>query len=91
MFPCSFHLDHCGALPYFLTRTGFKGKVVMTHPTKAIYYYVLSDYVKICNIAIEEMLYDENDIKNSLDKIMLIDYHQVSEVSLTCRSASIMA
>jgi cleavage and polyadenylation specificity factor subunit 3 len=32
-----FHLDHCGAVPYFLERTNFKGKVYMTYPTKAIY------------------------------------------------------
>lgn len=32
-----FHLDHCGALPYFLEKTDFRGKVYMTHPTKAIY------------------------------------------------------
>lgn len=23
-----FHLDHCGALPYFVSKTSFKGKVV---------------------------------------------------------------
>lgn len=32
-----FHLDHCGALPYFLERTSYTGKAYMTYPTKAIY------------------------------------------------------
>jgi cleavage and polyadenylation specificity factor subunit 3 len=72
-------LDHCGALPYFLEKTDFQGKVYMTHPTKAIYNYVLSDYVKISNIPVDEMLFDENDVKNSLEKIILIDYHQERE------------
>lgn len=31
-----FHLDHCGAIPYFLQKTNFKGKTFMTYPTKAI-------------------------------------------------------
>lgn len=32
-----FHLDHCGALPYFLEKTNFSGNAFMTYPTKAIY------------------------------------------------------
>ena len=43
----SFHLDHCGGLPYFLKNTQFRGRVFMTHATKAIYRWNLSDYVKV--------------------------------------------
>lgn len=89
----SFHLDHCAGLPYFLEKvhfksfcninfnlqTTFKGKVFMTHPTKAIYKMLLSDYVKVSNIAIEEMLYDEQDLINSMEKIETINYHQQVE------------
>ena len=31
-----FHLDHCGALPYFSEMCGYNGPIYMTHPTKAI-------------------------------------------------------
>jgi integrator complex subunit 11 len=31
-----FHLDHCGALPYFSEMCGYDGPIFMTHPTKAI-------------------------------------------------------
>jgi len=31
-----FHLDHCGALPYFSEMVGYDGPIYMTHPTKAI-------------------------------------------------------
>jgi cleavage and polyadenylation specificity factor subunit 3 len=34
-----FHLDHCGALPYFLKTSTFRGRCFMTHATKAIYRY----------------------------------------------------
>ena len=47
----------------------------MTHPTKAIYNYVMQDFVKVSNIAIDEKLFDENDLKNTLDKIYRLDYH----------------
>lgn len=43
----SFHLDHCGALPWFLQKTSYKGRTFMTHATKAIYRWLLSDYVKV--------------------------------------------
>eukprot|EP00744_Colponema_vietnamica_P013021 GILI01018269.1.p1 GENE.GILI01018269.1~~GILI01018269.1.p1 ORF type:complete len:702 (-),score=178.30 GILI01018269.1:143-2035(-) len=74
-----FHLDHCGALPFFTEKTNFQGRVFMTHPTKAIYKLLLQDYVKVSNISVEDMLYDQNDLNNSMVKIEVMDYHQVLE------------
>ena len=34
----------------------------MTHATKAIYKLLLSDYVKVSKVSVEDMLYDEQDI-----------------------------
>lgn len=51
----------------------------MTHPTKAIYKMLLSDYVKVSNIAIEEMLYDEQNLMDSMNKIETVNYHQEVE------------
>ena len=31
-----FHLDHCASLPYLTEQTHFKGKIYMTHATKAV-------------------------------------------------------
>jgi Beta-Casp domain len=76
-----FHLDHSAALPYFLAKTTFRGRVFMTHPTRAIYKMILTDFVKVSNIAVEEMLYDEQDLQNSMEKIEPINYHQEVEVS----------
>ena len=74
-----FHLDHCGALPYFLEKTNFHGECYMTFPTIAIYGYILADYVKVSHSKLEESLYNEKDLKNSTKKIKLIDYHQEIE------------
>jgi Cft2 family RNA processing exonuclease len=64
----------CGA--FFLLKsarcfvqTTFKGRVFMTHATKAIYKLLLSDYVKVSKVSVEDMLYDESDIARSMDKI----------------------
>jgi cleavage and polyadenylation specificity factor subunit 3 len=75
-----FHLDHAAALPYFVERTTFKGRIFMTHPTKAIFKWLLADYVKVSNVATEEMLYTEQDLLNCFAKIEVIDYHQEIEV-----------
>ena len=47
----------------------------MTHPTKAIYNYVMQDFVKVSNIAADEKLFDEHDLRHTLDKIDMLDYH----------------
>ncbi|KAG8368810.1 hypothetical protein BUALT_Bualt15G0085500 [Buddleja alternifolia] len=76
-----FHLDHAASLPYFLEKTTFKGRVFMTHATKAIYKLLLSDYVKVSKFSVEDMLFDEQDILRSMDKIEVIDFHQTVEVN----------
>ncbi|KAL8158791.1 hypothetical protein V2J09_000328 [Rumex salicifolius] len=76
-----FHLDHAASLPYFLEKTTFKGRVFMTHATKAIYKLLLTDYVKVSKVSVEDMLYDEHDINRSMDKIEAIDFHQTLEVN----------
>ncbi|XP_071454760.1 cleavage and polyadenylation specificity factor 73 [Hetaerina americana] len=75
-----FHLDHCGALPWFLMKTSFKGRCFMTHATKAIYRWLLSDYIKVSNIATEQMLYTEADLEASMDKIETINFHEEKDV-----------
>jgi len=76
-----FHLDHCGALPWFLEKTTFRGRCFMTHATKAIYRWLLSDYVKVSNISTESMLYADSDIENSMEKIETVNFHQETEVN----------
>ncbi|CAK9155337.1 unnamed protein product [Ilex paraguariensis] len=76
-----FHLDHAASLPYFLEKTTFKGQVFMTHATKAIYKLLLSDYVKVSKVSVEDMLYNEQDILRSMDRIEVIDFHQTLEVN----------
>ncbi|KAH1014849.1 cleavage and polyadenylation specificity factor 73 [Dendroctonus ponderosae] len=75
-----FHLDHSGALPWFLLKTSFKGRCFMTHATKAIYRWLLSDYIKVSNIATEQMLYTEADLEASMDRIETINFHEEKDI-----------
>ncbi|RUS76897.1 hypothetical protein EGW08_015336 [Elysia chlorotica] len=90
MLVSHFHLDHAGGLPYFLQKTPFKGRCFMTHATKAIYRWLLSDYVKVSNIASDDQLYTDSDIEKSMEKIETINFHQevnANGVRFWCYSA----
>ncbi|VDL64714.1 unnamed protein product, partial [Nippostrongylus brasiliensis] len=79
-----FHLDHCGALPWLLEKTGFQGKCFMTHATKAIYRMLLGDYIKVAKYgggSDRSMLYTEEDLERSMEKIEVIDFHEQKEVN----------
>ncbi|KAK9462217.1 beta-lactamase-like protein [Lipomyces oligophaga] len=77
-----FHLDHAASLPYVMTHTEFKGRVFMTHPTKAIYRWLLSDYVRVSAISANDSaaLYSDADLSSSYECIEAIDYHSTTEV-----------
>ena len=79
-----FHLDHAASLPYLTERTRFRGKIYMTHPTKAVTRLLLGDYLRLLqmkNAQNEDILYTERELQACMDKVELIDYHTV--VTLT--------
>lgn len=42
-----FHIDHCAALPYLTEKMNFKGKIYMTHATKAVMKLLLFDNIRL--------------------------------------------
>lgn len=52
----------------------------MTHATKAIYRWMLSDYIKVSNIATDQMLFTEADLEASMEKIETINFHEERDV-----------
>jgi cleavage and polyadenylation specificity factor subunit 3 len=79
-----FHLDHAASLPYFTERTGFRGRIFMTHPTKAVIRLLLGDYLRLMAMKKDDdaILYTESELQSCVDKIELIDYHQTIELDL---------
>ncbi|ODV94451.1 hypothetical protein PACTADRAFT_86613 [Pachysolen tannophilus NRRL Y-2460] len=82
-----FHLDHAASLPFVMQHTNFKGRVFMTHPTKAIYRWLLNDFVRVTMIGDDSSgtvnsgtLYTDDDLAASFDKIETIDYHSTVEI-----------
>ncbi|KAK5097339.1 endoribonuclease ysh1 [Exophiala xenobiotica] len=85
-----FHLDHAAALPYVLAKTNFRGRVFMTHPTKAIYKWLIQDSVRVSNTSSTSdqrtSLYTEADHISTLTQIETIDFyttHTINGVQVT--------
>eukprot|EP00906_Rhabdomonas_costata_P036586 RCo051313 len=84
-----FHLDHCGATPYFTQHTKYKGPVYMTHPTKALFHMVMQDFMRV-GVSGTTVLFNEHDLQNTMAKVETIDNHQeltVSGIKLKCFNA----
>ncbi|KAI5208846.1 Metallo-hydrolase/oxidoreductase [Aureobasidium subglaciale] len=83
-----FHLDHAASLPYVMAKTNFKGRVFMTHPTKAIYKWLMQDSVRVQSVSLASetldiwltfqqptQLYTEADVLSTLPMIQTIAFH----------------
>lgn len=74
-----FHLDHCGALPYFSEGVGYSGPIVATPPTKAILPLMLEDFRKVSvlqNKGGGEHCYTSEMIKACIAKISTIQLYE---------------
>ncbi|KAI0508272.1 cleavage and polyadenylation specificity factor subunit [Xylaria bambusicola] len=79
-----FHIDHAASLPYVLAKTNFRGRVFMTHPTKAIYKWLIQDSIRVGNTSshsTSQPVYTEQDHVNSFPQIEAIDYHTTHTIS----------
>ncbi|KAI3428832.1 hypothetical protein D9Q98_007649 [Chlorella vulgaris] len=81
MLVTHFHLDHCAAVPYVTGHTNFKGRVLMTHPTKAIVHTLLKDFVKVSKGGgTGEGLYTERDLDAAMERTEVIDFQQTLDL-----------
>ncbi|KAL2113053.1 hypothetical protein VUR80DRAFT_5476 [Thermomyces stellatus] len=79
-----FHVDHAASLPYVLAKTNFRGRVFMTHATKAIYKWLIQDSVRVGNTSsnpTSQPVYSEQDHLSTFPMIEAIDYHTTHTVS----------
>ncbi|KAH8599594.1 beta-lactamase-like protein [Bisporella sp. PMI_857] len=78
-----FHIDHAASLPYVLAKTNFKGRVFMTHPTKAIYKWLIQDSVRVggASDSFSAPVYTEADHLSTFPQIEAIDYHTTHTIS----------
>ncbi|PVG03158.1 Metallo-hydrolase/oxidoreductase [Serendipita vermifera] len=74
-----FHLDHAAGLTYIMEKTNFrdgKGKVYMTHATKAVYKFIMQDYLRMSSSSTEP-LFSPLDFSLSFASIVTVSAHQL--------------
>ncbi|KAF9244896.1 beta-lactamase-like protein [Melanogaster broomeanus] len=74
-----FHLDHAGAITYIMEKTNFRegtGKVYMTHPTKAVYKFMMQDFLRM-NSSSSDSLFTAAEVSQSLSSIIPISAHEL--------------
>ncbi|KAJ1721986.1 endoribonuclease ysh1 [Coemansia erecta] len=78
-----FHIDHAAAVPFYLEKTTFKGRTFMTRPTKGIFRWLATDYIRVTNTSNSDStaLYTEADLISAHAKIEEIDVHQQIEIN----------
>ncbi|KAG8779545.1 endoribonuclease ysh1, partial [Serendipita sp. 397] len=73
-----FHLDHAAGLTYIMEKTNFregKGKVYMTSATKAVYKFIMQDFLRMSSTSTEP-LFSPLDFSLSFSSIVTVAAHQ---------------
>jgi len=69
-----FHLDHCGALPYFTEICGYDGPIITSQPTKAILPLTLEDFRRIISdFRGEKSIITPDQITKCVSKVQTIE------------------
>ena len=84
-----FHLDHCGALPFFTEILGYKGPILCSQPTKSILPVTLEDFRKVMSeYKGEKGILRPEQIKNCVSKIQTIEINETrifnNDIKITC-------
>ncbi len=74
------HTDHSALIPY-IYKTGYKGPVYMTAPTRDIAALLALDYIGVAYKKAESPLYKGEDIKEMVRHSICLDYSEVTDIT----------
>ncbi|MDA4125707.1 MAG: beta-CASP ribonuclease aCPSF1 [Thaumarchaeota archaeon] len=74
------HLDHMGFLPA-MYKFGYDGPVYCTEPTLPLMTLLQNDFVKIAQIEGGRLVYDQKDIRNTIQHSITLPYGMVTDIS----------
>lgn len=57
-----------------------QGRLIMTHPTKAIFYTLLQDFVRVSAGSADEALYTEADLEAAMARAEVLDFDQTIDI-----------
>jgi hypothetical protein len=74
------HLDHMGFLPAMF-KYGYDGPVYCTEPTLPLMTLLQNDFVKIAQIEGGRLIYDQKDIRDTVQHTITLPYSTVTDIS----------
>jgi hypothetical protein len=74
------HLDHMGFVPAMF-KYGYDGPVYCTEPTLPLMTLLQSDFVKIAQIEGGRLIYDQKDIRDTVQHAITLPYSTVTDIS----------
>jgi cleavage and polyadenylation specificity factor subunit 3 len=82
MLVTHFHLDHCAAMPHVVCKTSFRGRIFMTHATRAVTHTLLKDFVRVSRGGDGggPGLYTDSDLELAMEKVETVDFYQTIDV-----------
>jgi len=78
------HLDHCGLIP-LLFKYGYRGPVYCTAPTRDVAALLCLDLISIGQKEAKNALYSSSDVKEMVKHTIILDYEEVSDITLDIR------
>jgi KH/beta-lactamase-domain protein len=74
------HLDHMGFVPAMF-KYGYDGPIYCTEPTLPLMTLLQNDFVKIAQIEGGRLIYDQKDIRNTVQHTITLPYSTVTDIS----------
>jgi predicted metal-dependent RNase len=78
------HTDHAGFLPY-LYKSGYKGPVYCTSPTRDLMVVLQQDYLNVASKDGKDAAYSESDIREMLKHVITCEVGDVTDISSDIR------
>ena len=78
------HTDHGGLIPY-IYKTGYRGPIYMTAPTRDIAALLALDFIGVAYKKAESPLYKGEDIKEMVRHSICLDYGEVTDITSDIR------
>jgi hypothetical protein len=75
------HMDHCGLLPY-LYKSGYKGPIYCTEPTRDLMALSQLDFIKIMNSNPGVTpIYKAEDVREMIKHVIPLNYNEVTDIA----------
>ncbi|EKE40943.1 hypothetical protein ENUP19_0054G0033 [Entamoeba nuttalli] len=82
-----YHVDHCASLPYLILERQFKGKVLMTPPTKEIFGELFKEFHQMSSTIQPPKSVNPKEVMDRIDTIKFHELQEYNGMKIWCFNA----